>query len=412
MTQRPLISPATRLPFVVTGRRRLVILAAFLAVGIVSALLRLAPWEVPALLAVWLATIWLATRLMLRAPSSAAAVRIETISFLFAAVLLTAACFYLGGATWLAAAFYVFQVMVASSTLPRVGAVLIAAVAWLAFGLLTVATAQGWVRPLPFGPEPNLTGNVTYAWVTFIVTGVTIALAVLVQQALVGTLRRSEAAQRLLVDASTDLILTLDSAGKILSANEKAATYLGLPAAELVDRPFIDLVSTKHQDRWNRQLVLVKSGQRPHFELAHVRGDGSERWLAGTLVGLADDPDGGERLLAIARDVTDEKHMTADQDLRRTQLAESMRLDSLQRWVREMTREVEHSLVAIRGSAEAMLGEGRADRDADAFREITRHASRSAALLRDLAARATGKQPTSHPLPPPRRPPQDEPPVS
>jgi PAS domain S-box-containing protein len=412
LTQRPLISPATNLPFVVTSRRRLLILASFLVVGSGMALFRLVPWEVPALLVVWGATVWIATRIMLRSPTSAAAQRIETISFLVDALLLTGVCFYLGGGTWLAATFYVFLVMVASSALPLGGSILVAIASCLAFGFLILGNALNWINPLPFGPEPDLSGNVTHAWVTFIITAVTIALAVLVQQALVGTLRRSEAEQRLLVEASTDLIITLDSTGTILSANETAATQLGLPAAELANTAFVDLVSPKYQDRWSRQLMLVKSGQRPRFELAYMRSDGSERWLAGTLVGLDDDPDGGARLLAIARDITEEKHVTADQELRRTQLAESIRLDSLQRWVREMTREVEHSLVAIRGSAEAMLGEGRADRDADAFREITRHASRSAALLRDLAARATGKQTPGQPMPPLPRPPQDEPPVS
>jgi len=303
-------------------------------------------------------------------------------------------------------------VMVASSALPLGASILVAAAACVAFGFLVLGSALDWIHPLPFGPEPDLSGNITHAWVTFIITAVTIALAVLVQQAMVGTLRRSEAEQRLLVEASTDLIITLDSTGTILSANETAATQLGVSAAELANTAFADLLSPKHQDRWSRQLMLVEAGERRRFELAYVRKDGSERWLSGTLVRLDDDVDGGARLLAIARDVTEEKHLSADQDLRRTQLAESMRLDSLQRWVREMTREVEESLAAIRGSAEAMLGQGRADRDADAFREITRHASRSAALLRDLAARATGKQPVARTLPPPPRPPQDEPPVS
>jgi PAS domain S-box-containing protein len=407
-----LLSPATRMPFVVRSRRRLGILGAFLIVGTVTSLLRLAPWEVPALLVVWLTEVWLATRLMLRAPTSAVAERIETISFLLAGLLLTGACFYLGGATWLAAAFYVFHVMVAGSALTLAGSVLVAATAWLAFGFLTVATALGWVYPLPFGPDPGLSGNVTYAWVTFIITGVTMALAVFIQQALVGTLRRSEAEQRLLVEASTDLIMTLDSAGTILSVNETAATHLGIPAAELIDRAFIDLVSPKHQDRWIRQLMLAISGQRPRFELVYLRSGSAERWIAGTLMSLSGNSDGDQRLLVIARDVTEEKHVTADQDLRRAQIAESLRLDSLQRWVREMTREVENSLVAIRGSAEAMLGEGRADRDADAFREITRHASKSAALLRDLAARAAGKQPPERP-PAPRPPaPREKPPLS
>lgn len=410
--QRLLVSPATRLPFVVTSRRRLLILAAFFVVGLVMSLLRLMPWEVPALLVMWGAAVWIGTGIMLRAPSTAAAQRIETISFLLDAVLLTGVCFYLGGGTWLAATFYVFLVMVASSALPLAGSVLVAAAAWLAFGFLIIGTALGWVQPFPFGPQPDLRGDVTYAWITFIVTGVTIALAVLVQQALVGTLRRSEAEQRLLVEASTDLIITLDAAGTILSANETAATRLGVSVTELPKRAFIDLVSPKHQDRWTRQLMLAMSGQRPRFELVYVHSTGSERWIAGTLLRLSDDPDGGKRLLAIARDVTEEKHMTADQDLRRTQIAESLRLDSLQRWVREMTREVENSLVAIRGSAESMLGEGRADRDADAFREITRHASRSAALLRDLAARAAGKQPAERPLAPPPPPPRKKPPVS
>ena len=412
MTPRPFMSPVTGLPFVVTSRRRLLILAAFFVVGLAMSLFQLMPWEVPALLIMWSGTVWLATRIMLRAPSTNAAQRIETISFLVDALLLTGVCFYLGGGTWLAATFYVFLVMVASSALPLAGSIIVAAAAWLAFGFLIIGTALGWVQPFSFGPQPDLRGDVTYAWITFVVTGVTIALAVLVQQALVGTLRRSEAEQRLLVEASTDLIITLDAAGTILSANETAATHLGVSAAELPNRAFVDLVSPKHQDRWNRQVALAMSGQRPRFELAYVHSSGSERSIAGTLLRLADDPDGGERLLAIARDVTAEKLMTADQDLRRTQIAESLRLDSLQRWVRDMTREVENSLVAIRGSAEAMLGEGRADRDADAFRDITRHASRSAALLRDLAARAAGKQPTGRTIPPPPRPPQDEPPVS
>jgi len=100
------------------SRRRLGNLAVFLVVGTIAAAAGYLPWEVPALLVPWIGAVWLAGHFMYRAASPEASQWIETASYCVDALWLTAVCFFLGGATWIASAFYVLLVITAAASLP------------------------------------------------------------------------------------------------------------------------------------------------------------------------------------------------------------------------------------------------------------------------------------------------------
>ncbi|MGI8619042.1 MAG: PAS domain-containing protein [Gemmatimonadaceae bacterium] len=293
------------------SRRRLGNLAVFLVVGSLAAAIGYLPWEVPALLVPWIGGVWLAGHLMYRASSSGRSQWIETASYCLDALWLTAVCFYLGGADWIASAFYVLLVITAAASLPMAKAGLVAVVAWAGFAWLSLGEAMGTIALPEFGAAPGNGIPIQFAVLTVVVQGTTLALALLLQQALLGALRRSEARHRAILGAASDMVIVLDGEGIIQGASEVFAERTAFPIRSLVGTRFADVVDRQHVDTWTRELETACTGEHAPFEIAYRSTHANQGWIAGTLIPLP--PENGEdRVLMIARDVsTEHRSVTA-----------------------------------------------------------------------------------------------------
>lgn len=288
------------------SRRRLGNLAVFLVIGSSAAALGYLPWEVPALLVPWIGAVWLAGQLMYRAASPERSQWIETISYCLDAAWLTAVCFYLGGADWIASAFYVLLVITAAASLAMPKAALVAAVAWTGFAWLSLGEVTGMLDIPEFGADPGSRVAVPFAVLTVVVQGTTLVLALLLQQALLGALRRSEARHRAILAAASDMVVVLDRDGIIQGTSEVFADRTAFPIRNLVGTRFSDIVDSRHLDIWTAELQAACTGEHAPFEIAYRSAHANQGWLAGTLIPLPPE-NGDDRVLMIARDVSAER---------------------------------------------------------------------------------------------------------
>lgn len=100
---------------------------------------------------------------------------------------------------------------------------------------------------------------------------------------------------------------TLSEQGFIRQANLAAATLLGVPRAELVDRPFTQFIAKADQDIYYLQRrQLIASGQAMSCELRMVKANGVEFW--GQLESTATlDADGVTEFRTVLSDATERK---------------------------------------------------------------------------------------------------------
>ena len=295
---------------IAVSRRRLGNLAVFLAVGTVTAAIGFIPWQVPALLVPWVLGVWVATVAIARTSSRRTEQWIETVSYCLDAVWLTGICYYLGGAGWMAGAFYVLLVITAAASLPMTNAALVAAMSWIGFAALALGQATGALTLPEFAPAIGEPQALRFAVFTVVIQGTTLVLALLLQQALLGALQKSEARHRAILNAASDMVVVLDGGGTIKGASEVFAERTAFPIKDLVGSCFSDVVDAQHVDSWTRSLRAARDGQHAPFEIAYRSAHANQGWIAGTLVPLP--PEKGEaRVLMIARDVSAERMQRA-----------------------------------------------------------------------------------------------------
>lgn len=288
------------------SRRRLGNLAVFLAVGIITAAIGFIPWQVPVLLVPWLLGVWVATVAIQRTASRRTEQWIETASYCLDAVWLTAVCFYVGGAGWMASAFFVLLVITAAASLPMANTAVVAAMSWIGFASLALGQATGVLTLPEFAPATSEPQALRFAVLTVVIQGTTLVLAVLLQQALLGALQKSEARHRAILNAASDMVVVLDGGGTIKGASEVFAERTAFPIKDLVGSSFSEHVDALHLDAWTNSLRAAAEGRRAAFEIAYRSRYANQGWIAGTLVPLP--PEKGEpRVLLIARDVSAER---------------------------------------------------------------------------------------------------------
>ena len=321
-------------------RRRIWTLTVFLVVAAIAAALGYVRWEVPALLLPWIGGVWVASRAGAAASTIQRAEWVQTVSYCFNAVLLTVATYYLGGARWLASAFFVLLVMTAAASLPTLKAGLVAVMAWLGFAVISFGHAFGTLLPPAFVSASSSRVPMSFAVLSTIVVGILLGLTLHLQESLLGALRRSEARHRAILNAASDMVVVLDRAGRIQRSSEVFAERTTFPIRELVGTRFGDVVDGNHRDDWTRELEAACTGEQVAFTLAYRSTYANQGWLAGTLVPLP--PEGGEqRVLMIARDVSAEHRSIITRESALASEVASVRLASLDAAIREVVRDLD-----------------------------------------------------------------------
>lgn len=391
--------PPAQLPPPGLRRQRITIVSVFAAATAVAAALGHMPWQVPAILVVWIAGLWTSAR-MIRRASLARTLNVDTASYCFNAILLTAVGYYLGGSTWLAGTFYTLIVLVAGAGLPRSRAIFVAVVAWIGFTILAVGPFMGWIYPRPFGPAGDGGSSFSFAVVTVIFQAVALGAVVMLQQWLVGTLRSTAHANRALIEASTDLVVVLDRSGRIHGSNAglfHPDAAMATPATMSIE----DIVTDSHRGYLQLKLAQAFSGKRVPFEVSYQGDGGSVRWLAGTLVPLPIE-DADPRVMLIGRDMTLEHAMAAESVVALTREATASRARMFERTMVDFVEVAERSLAGIRDRARKLGAGTESKEDTEQATSIAHDAEklRSAASdVREWMQAVSGEHKTAAPPP-------------
>lgn len=379
--QAPGSSTTGTLPPAALSRQRITIVSVFTAATAVAAALGYMPWQVPAILVVWVAGLWAAAS-NIRHAGLARALNVDTASYCFNAILLTGVGYYLGGSTWLAGTFYTLIVLVAGAGLPKSRAIFVAVVAWIGFTVLALGPYMGWLEPRPFGMSGGTGSGYSFAVMTVVFQAVALGAVVMLQQWLVGTLRSSAHANRALVEALTDIVVVLDRTGGIHGSN--AGLFHPEPGTPTPPEVSIeDIVTDSHHGYLRLKLAQAFSGKRVPFEVSYKGDEGSIRWLAGTLVPLPvenSDP----RVLLIARDMTLEHAMTAESVVALTREATANRARMYERTLVDFVRSAESSLARIRDRATHLKSNNASKEDVEHAITIAHEAEQLRIAARDV----------------------------
>lgn len=121
-------------------------------------------------------------------------------------------------------------------------------------------------------------------------------------------LRESEAKFRTYIEQSIDVIFTLDAQGQFLFVSPAWERHFGIPADEVVGRPFAPFIHPEDIQPCGEHLARVlASGQgesSPPYRVRHA--DGSWRWFRANGTRMAA-PGGDLRYMGVAHDITERK---------------------------------------------------------------------------------------------------------
>jgi PAS domain S-box-containing protein len=232
-----------------------------------------------------------------------------------------------------------------------------AAVAFLGFGILSLALQESWTKKilprwLPLAAGLSLAAGAVGVWQALLVHveselpllshailigGILSALLVAVaiyeaQRATTHsrTLREGKAAFERLFDASADALLVVDGDGRIVSSNQRLYGLFGYTADEISGKPIESLVPGlkmlgRSQDNSIRPPIIAPLGERN--KLFGHRKDSSAFPVE---IALSPLQRGGEfQMLAAIRDITERKQLEEELEATRLQAIASARLSAL-----------------------------------------------------------------------------------
>ncbi|RPH69144.1 MAG: PAS domain S-box protein, partial [Myxococcaceae bacterium] len=292
-------------------------------------------------------------------------------------LLLTVSAWTAGGLGGSATLGYLVLVVAAGLLLGTRATVLTAAAA-LVTGLgLAVAGTFGVL------PPPAIRNSPMAVWADFAVyTGLVVAFQLLAAR----NLRVSESRYRSLVGRARDVIFTVSPDGRITTLNPAFEAVTGLPAADWVGRPFVELIAGERAEAiW----AALRQTQGPALEVP-VRSASGERVLE---VVLAMSPDASADLLGIGRDVSERKEAEARRAQLEVQLRQSQKREAIGTLASGIAHDFNNVLTAIMGHAQLLRDEGEGPTQ-DRAAEILQAGGRARDVVRQLLtfARSTGQE--------------------
>lgn len=191
-------------------------------------------------------------------------------------------------------------------------------------------------------------------------------------------LREGEEFRRRLFDASQDQMLVLDADGSITWGNAAAVRSWARQSKALTSSRWDDLWLDEHRELASNHLSDARTDKVARFVGAlrgasdgaasngaggHDGGDHGETWCDVVLAPIHDARGRVDRVLAIARDITEQRKVTAERERLTRQLEETLRLNEL--FVAAVGHDLRNPLLAVVTGSELIV---RRSTDPDAVR--------------------------------------------
>jgi len=197
----------------------------------------------------------------------------------------------------------------------------------------------------------------------------------------VARIRHSQAPYRTVVDASPDLVLTLDKEGVITTASRIAEHVIGISADALVGTSLHALLHLSERDALTDSLRRAGGGKRLRQEFRGVDGDGPT-WY-GMAFAEVEDNQTSDAVVAIVRNMTAARAQAEATARMQQELEESRRLELVGRLVSGVAHELNNPLSAILTLSEQLQDEDSTHVSGE-VRVIHEQARRARAIVRDL----------------------------
>jgi len=198
-------------------------------------------------------------------------------------------------------------------------------------------------------------------------------------------LQESDTRNRRLFDSSPHAVLLSDPGGHFLDCNQTAVDTYGYSREEFLKLTYRDLAAPSLRARVGEHVAETFELGGTVFEWRHVRKDGSE--LPVEIRTAPFTTQGGPRIIATVRDLTESKTAQAEQERLHEQLRQAAKMESIGRLAGGVAHDFNNMLAVILGHTEFAL-ERVAENDplqADLL-EIRTAAEHSASITQQLLA--------------------------
>jgi len=171
-------------------------------------------------------------------------------------------------------------------------------------------------------------------------------------------LMQSERKYRNLVEASQDIIFSVDTAGRYTFINRAARQIFGYELAEIIGRPFAELLPPEHLQKGQQLFQLILQGEPCfQYELIHLTKEGRSIQLLLNAVLLRDEAGYPEGIMGTASDVTERKRLARELSQSQQLLDSIVENIPLALFVRDVKNNFRH--VIWNQAAEKMYGVAR-----------------------------------------------------
>ncbi|MBU2552575.1 MAG: cache domain-containing protein [Proteobacteria bacterium] len=193
-------------------------------------------------------------------------------------------------------------------------------------------------------------------------------------------LQDSERKYRELVENIDEVIITVDSEGRIEYVSPTCLDLFGYPPEELVGRSFLDYIHSEDLSRIQQEFRLTLEGQGFPSEYRAIDKSGQARWVR-TSSKVVVSEDGRLGIHAVLTDVTDRREMEEEKDRLRDQLQRSQKMEAIGTLAGGIAHDFNNILGAIIGNIE--LIQYGSDPD-DPVQKNVDHSLKAAYRARDL----------------------------
>jgi PAS domain S-box-containing protein len=166
-------------------------------------------------------------------------------------------------------------------------------------------------------------------------------------------LRESEEKYRLLVEGQTDLVVKVDTEGRLLFASPTYCDIFGKTEEELLGRKFMPLVFEEDREMTAREMEkLYRPPYTCYVEQRAMTKDGW-RWLAWADKSVLDNQKNVVAIIGVGRDITESKHV--EQELLRAKEEAEAATQAKSDFMANMSHEIRTPMNAVIGMTSLLL---------------------------------------------------------
>lgn len=213
-------------------------------------------------------------------------------------------------------------------------------------------------------------------------------------------LRESEQKYRTLVESTTDAIVSIDSAGDVVSWNKGAQAMFGYTPEEILGKASAILLHERQQEKHSETLRKVReTGSIQRLETVTLAKDGTRFPVEMNLSAIMDDAGMFSGVSAIIRDITERKQAEKERERLEKQLRHAQKMETVGTLAGGIAHDFNNILQAIHGFVEMCLEDvPPGSQTHDDLQEVMKATNRARDLVQQLLTFSRHEIPERRPV--------------